>query len=53
MADDDRKDRFTWTDKDVEWEFIPDPDAKPLLTPEQAKEALKRLDELGQDDDDV
>jgi hypothetical protein len=44
MSDDLRK--WTWDKDDVEWEFEADPNAKPLLTPEQLEEAKKNLEYL-------
>jgi hypothetical protein len=40
-----RADRFTWHKDDVEWEFVPDPNAKPIMTPQQLEQARQWLRE--------
>ncbi len=46
MADDNEQLRkFTWDKDDVEWEFEPDPNAKPIMTPEQRAEAKRQLED--------
>ncbi len=44
----ERDDKWTWDKDDVEWQFIPDSDAKPIIAPEDvelAKQLLREIEE--------
>jgi hypothetical protein len=40
------RDKFTWEVGDVEWEWVPDPTAKPIIAPEHMEEARRQLREM-------
>jgi hypothetical protein len=42
------RDKFTWEVGDVEWEWVPDPMAKPIIAPEHVEEARRQLRERQQ-----